>query len=363
MIHACFFGAYDRDYPRNRILREGLKRAGVDVLEACVPERRMVRRYPALASAFAGVAGASDVLVVPEFRHKDVPLARLLCGRRPLVFDPLVSRYDTLVDDWRLHPPGSGQARWNRGIDRVAMGLADRVLCDTWAHGALFESLGAPRPKLRRVLVGAEDAFFGVPPAPAEGPVRLVYVGGFLPLHGVPVLIAAAGRLESRAARLPDFRVQLVGRGIEFEEARALSVKLGLERVDFAGVTDYLDAPRVLADAHVALGAFGTGEKAGRVIPHKVYQGLAAGRPVVTGDGEGLREVLQPGEHVIAVPRGDADALADALERLVADAALRERLGAAGRARALEIATPERVGETLRDVLDECVRWRARRAA
>jgi len=359
VIHACFLGAYDPDYPRNRILREGLRRAGVDVLEARAPERRAWRRYPALAAAFLRSARPSDVIVVPEFRHKDVPLARLLAGRRRLIFDPLISRHDTLVDDWRLHAPGSAQARWNRNIDRWALGLADRVLCDTWAHGALFQSLGAAPRKLRRVLVGAEDAFFAVPPPSAETPVRLMYVGGFLPLHGVPVLIQAAGLLEARAARLPEFRIQLVGRGIEFEEARALAAKLELERLDFAGVTDYGDAPRVLADAHVALGAFGAGEKAGRVIPHKVYQGLAAGRAVVTGDGEGLREAFTPGEHLLTVPRGDHAALADALERVIADAPLRARLGAAGHARALEIATPERVGESLREVIEECARGRS----
>lgn len=359
MNHVCFFGAYDRRYPRNRILREGLRRAGVDVLEAWVPERRALRRYPALATAFARVARASQLVVVPEFRHKDVPLARLVCGRRPLIFDPLVSRHDTLVDDWRLHRRGSPQARWNKNIDASALRLADRVLCDTWAHGALFESLGAARSKLRRVLVGAEDAFFAVPPPPPEPPVRLVYIGGFLPLHGVPVLINAAGMLERRAARLPEFRIQLVGRGIEFEEALALAARLALERLDFTGVTDYGDAPRVLADAHVALGAFGAGEKAGRVIPHKVYQGLAAGRPVVTGDGPGLREVLTPEEHLIAVPRGDAEALAAALERVIEDSALRARIGAAGRARALEIATPDRVGDSLREVLDECLKGRS----
>ncbi|HTM58226.1 MAG TPA: glycosyltransferase [Candidatus Udaeobacter sp.] len=359
MIHACFFGAYDRGYPRNRILREGLRRAGVDVLEACAPGRRALRRYPALIAAFAKVSRVSDVVLVPEFRHKDVPLARLLSGRRPLIFDPLVSRHDTLVGDWRLHRPGSPQARWNRNIDRSAFRMADRVICDTWAHGALFESLGASGAHLRRVLVGAEDAFFGVPPPPAEPPVRLVYIGGFLPLHGVPILIQAAGILEGRAARLPEFRIQLIGRGIEFAEAQALASRLSLERLDFTGVTDYGDAPRVLADAHVALGAFGAGEKADRVIPHKVYQGLASGRIVVTGDGAGLREVFTPGEHLIAVPRGDAEALAAALERVIADPALRACVGAAGRARALEVATPDRVGASLSSVLEECVKARA----
>ena len=67
--------AYDPAYPRNRILREGLSRAGLEVVEARVPETRAFRRWPALARAWGRVSANSDMVLVPEFRHKDVPLA------------------------------------------------------------------------------------------------------------------------------------------------------------------------------------------------------------------------------------------------------------------------------------------------
>jgi len=190
------------------------------VVEARVRGARAWRRWPALAAAWSRVARLTDLVLVPEFRHKDMPLAVLLKARRPLVFDPLVSRWDTLVEDWRLHAPGSGQAHWNRSLDRWTFRAADVLLCDTWAHGELFVELGAERSRLRRVLVGAEPEFFAVPPPPAEGPVRVSYIGGFLPLHGVPSLLEAVAMLEARAATLPAFVVQLVGDGIEYERAR-----------------------------------------------------------------------------------------------------------------------------------------------
>jgi glycosyltransferase involved in cell wall biosynthesis len=351
-MRVCFFGAYDPAYPRNRILRAGLALHGAEVLEARVVERRAWRRWPALAAAFGRSGARSDVVLVPEFRHKDVPLARALCGRRRLVFDPLVSRYDTLVGDWQLHADDSGQAAWNRGIDRWSFRLADLVLCDTWAHGALFESLGARRGSLRRVVVGAEDAFFAVPAPPPAPPVRIVYVGGFLPLHGVGVMLDALAWLERERRELPGFEATFAGRGIEFEDARRRAGELGLGRAGFPGPIAYGDLPGWLASAHIVLGAFDEGEKAGRVIPHKVYQGLAAGRAVVTGDGDGLRELFTPGRDLLAVPRGDAGALAEALERVIRDEALRAALGAAGRSRALEVGTPERVGASLLAALE-----------
>jgi len=354
VTRVCFFGAYDPDYPRNRILRTGLELAGLEVAEARVEEHRAFRRYPALMRAFGRIKDRADVLLVPEFRDKDVPLAHHLKGRRPLVFDPLISRHDTLVGDWALHREGSAQARWNRRIDRWALGLADRVLCDTWAQGALYVSLGAPRARLSRVLVGAEDDFFAVEPPPSAGPVRIVYVGGFLPLHGVLTVIEAAARLERDQARLPDYRIDLVGSGIQYAEARALAARLGLRRLELAGPIPYAEAPRALGRAHVVLGAFGVTEKAGRVIPHKVYQGLAAGRAVVTGIGPGLLEVFAPGTHLAAVPRGDAEALAGTLAELIACPEQRRQLAERGRERALEIGTPERVGESLRAAIEGC---------
>lgn len=350
-MRVCFFGAWDPGYPRNRILREGLRRHGVVVDEARAAEHRAFRRYPALLAAFIAAGRASDVLLVPEFRHKDVPLARLLRGRRRLVFDPLVSRHDTLVADWGLHAEGSAQARWNRRIDAWSLAHADTVLCDTWAHGALFASLGAPRARLRRVLVGCEDAFFEVGPPPTSGPVRVLYVGGFLPLHGTLTVVEAVARLERDHRRLPEFRVGMVGKGIDWVAARAAAERAGLERIDFPGGTDYADSARVVSESHIMLGAFGAGAKAGRVIPHKVYQGLAAGRAVVTGDGPGVREVFTPDVHLALVPRGDAESLARVLARLIADGAERTRLAAAGRARACEVASAERVGATLIEAL------------
>src|SRR5262249_2586575 len=184
----------------------------------------------------------------------------------------------------------------------------------------------ADRARLRRVLVGAEARFFDVPP-PGEGPVRITYIGGFLPLHGISTLLGAVARLEARAARLPAFVVQLVGDGIEFDEARNDARERRLARVEFTGRTDYEDAPRVLASSHIALGAFGTGDKTGRVIPHKLWQGLASGRAVVTGDGEGPREAFTDRVHLRMTPRGNAEALADVLAELGGSREPRDRLG------------------------------------
>mgnify|MGYP000997476360 CR=1 FL=1 len=75
-------------------------------------------------------------------------------------------------------------------------------------------------------------------------------------------------------------------------------------------------------------------------------EAMAAGRPVVASRTGGLARIVADGETGLLTPPGDAAALADALARLLDDPALRARLGAAGRARALAEHTPARIQKT-----------------
>ena len=103
--------------------------------------------------------------------------------------------------------------------------------------------------------------------------------------------------------------------------------------------------------AAICLGVFGESEKAARVVPNKVWQAMAAGRPVVTADTPGVREVLRDGESALLVPAGDAEALGAALARLAAEPALRARLGGAAREAFLQRGAPRAAASALRDAL------------
>ena len=71
----CFFGGYVEDYPRNNVLRKGLLKNDVEV---CVcrtsPRRRLLSRYAVLLYRYFRMKRDFEVILVPEFRHKDVPL-------------------------------------------------------------------------------------------------------------------------------------------------------------------------------------------------------------------------------------------------------------------------------------------------
>ena len=109
-----FIGGYDPAYPRNAVIRRGLRLNGA-VVDDCPesPSRKFWLRYPLLLGrsiaadrAASGAEALRRYLFVPEFCAKDVPLARLLgwLSARPVVFDPLAARYETKILDWRRRP-------------------------------------------------------------------------------------------------------------------------------------------------------------------------------------------------------------------------------------------------------------------
>ena len=106
----------------------------------------------------------------------------------------------------------------------------------------------------------------------------------------------------------------------------ALAQSIGCANIDFTARVAFDRLPSHISSADICLGVFGSTSKAQRVIPNKVWHALAVGRPVVTGDGPAVREVLRDGEHCLLVPFGNASAIARALTRLADDEELARRL-------------------------------------
>jgi len=105
----------------------------------------------------------------------------------------------------------------------------------------------------------------------------------------------------------------------------------GLENVRFEDWTPYESLPARIHQADILLGVFGTTPKAGRVIPNKVFQSLACGRPVITRSAGAYPEGLVTAEQsgLVWVPPGDARSLADRVATLAANPARLRQLGEA----------------------------------
>jgi glycosyltransferase involved in cell wall biosynthesis len=355
-VNICFFGGYDPRYPRNAVLREGLARNGARVVECGTPGReKFWLRYPRLF--FRGLAAArrADVVFVPEFRQKDVPLARLsaaLLGR-PLVHDPLASRFETKIMDWRRKPPSSVEARWNLVIDRLAFGLPGLVLADTSAHAEYFRSrFGLAPSKTAVVPVGYDDRLFAPisgANARGAGEFTVLFVGSFLPLHGVEAIVRAAA-IVGRRDRSVVFR--LVGDGQTRPAAESLAKELGADNVRFDGWSRLEDLPGRIGRADVCLGIFGSTEKAARVVPHKIFQAMGMGRPVVTARSLAAEEFFRHRENVFLCDPPWPESLAEAVLELKAARGLRGKIGGEGLELVRSRYSTRPLGRLLLDILE-----------
>jgi glycosyltransferase involved in cell wall biosynthesis len=330
----CYLGAYDPAYPRNQVLRRGLTRQGATVVDCRVsPTLKTVARMRSLRQQYAAIAAWGDVILLAEFNQTLAPFAWWMARRhrKRLVVDAFTSLYDSAVHDRATAHPRSPNALRYWFADWLAIRLADLALFDTAQHRDYFVHTFGVSPRRCVVIpVGAPQEWFETPPVPhgLSGTLALFY-GTYIPLHGVETILRAAHHLRKRT----DIHFELVGRGQTYPAAQELATDLKLERVTFREPVTPTALPGLVARADVCLGVFGTSAKASRVVPNKVYQTLALGKPLITADTPALRDAFMPGEHLLAVPPGDAKALAEAITSLADNLDLRDRLGQAGRTR------------------------------
>jgi glycosyltransferase involved in cell wall biosynthesis len=204
---------------------------------------------------------------------------------------------------------------------------------EKYRQKAIVVPVGAPRPWHDAAVTPAVD--------PA-GPMKVAFYGLYTPLQGTPVIGAALGRLAGAPVE-----VTMIGRGQdEAETKRAAAANTSVRWLDWVPAAEL---PGVVAAHDVCLGIFGTGDKALRVVPNKVFQGAAAGCAVVTSDTAPQRRVL--GDAAVLVPPGDPEALANALRGLADDRDALLKLRHAARQLASARFTPEQVVAPLTDRL------------
>lgn len=289
------------------------------------------------------------VVVVGASCHAYIPLAWILCRLtgKPLIFDAFVSHYE----NWQERPRKGWfpflQKQAAFFIDKISTTLPDLVLLDTEEHVAYFQkTFGLAEAKVRSIPVGAD----GIPSTPREHAngetFKVLFVGSFLPLHGMGVIVQAAELIKNERGIL----FELVGDGEERLRVERLCQN---PHVLFQAPIPYEEYVRKLLKTDVALGVFGTTPKTDRVIPCKVYDALAAGVPLITADTPAVRRFLRNGRDAVLVTPGDPRALAAAILSLKRNPKLRMSLANEGKRTFGTIGTPEMVGRALLSICTE----------
>jgi glycosyltransferase involved in cell wall biosynthesis len=192
----------------------------------------------------------------------------------------------------------------------------------------LMADMGVPPSRIRWIAGSGVDVRVFRPSASGGGVPVVLFHARLLWDKGVGEFVEAARLLRQRGVSA---RFVLAGEpdplnpaSITAEQAQAWAREA---IVEYRGwVTD---TPALLAESDVVcLPSYREG------LPKSLIEAAAAGRAIVTTDVPGCRAVVRHGDNGLLVPPGDAQALADALERLIGDRATRTAMGASGRMRA-----------------------------
>lgn len=248
------------------------------------------------------------------------------------------------------------------GVRPLLNRAASRTIVQNPDDAALLRRLGVEDARLTLIRGSGVDvaALRPVSPPPAP-PVRAAFVGRMLEIKGVRDLMAAYRILRDRGVAL---ELSLAGApdpmnptALSEDALRAFATETGARWLGHVR-----DVGALWAETHIAIAP----SRGGEGVPKSLLEAAACGRPMVSTDTAGCREIALQGTTAETAPPGDPQALADAIERLASDADARARYGAAARRLAETEFAEARIGaETVAvydGVLDERARRRAERA-
>lgn len=341
MSRIIAWGAYDQSKPRVRLLLDELRARDLLAAEINIPVwapirdkgvagparllkvlLRLLAAYPsALLRLLRQPRHAAVLLPYPAI--PDIFVAWLVARprRQRIILDAFISLHDTIVTDramvrWSL----VGKLIW--GVEWLSLQLADIILVDTDQHGEFFaREFGIARDRLQTIFVGAEPAFWAArrDDEPVTNPLisrdrpTVLFYGQLIPLHGIETILAAVERTAGEPIQW-----LLIGSGQDESKVRRFMDYYGGGNFSWVPWVSYEQLPGLIAAASVALGVFGTSKKAARVIPNKVFQILATGKPVVTRASPAVDAIANryPGA-IVTVPAGDGAALANAIRKVL----------------------------------------------
>jgi len=314
----CYFGIYEPDYSRNRVLISGLRSNGLEIIE-CRSQLKGLAKYRELIKKHRALKNKYDLLLVGFPGYQAAILARFLT-RRPIIFDAFFSIYDSLVRDRKTVKPRTLAALYYWLLDWLSCRLADKVLLDTDAHIKYFRKLfGFKQKKFMKVLLGADDKIFK-PGAKRDHDYFLVHFHGIAtPLQGVAYILRAAELLRGE-----NVKFNLIGGKIKNRAAG------DCDNINFIGTAPYLELAELIKEADVCLGIFGDSAKTRAVIPNKVYEALAAGKAVITADTPAVKELLTDRKNCLLCRTADAADLAEKIMELKNNRELRRTIAENG---------------------------------
>lgn len=314
-----FCGKFNPLYNRTRIIIKGLEKTGIEVLVYAWNRKKHINK-----AELKNLLSKADVVFLPSFTHTDLPFVRRLT-QKPILFDPLISRYLSKVFDYKTISKYSPRAYKNFLKDSRSLNAANLIISDTLAHKNYYvDKFGIDPEKIKVVPVGviSEDFFPVQFKRKLSTKLTVGFYGSFIPLHGVDILVKAAEILKDDT----DIQFRLIGEGVLMKKILTLVEERQLTNIEFTGWTEYDDLNEEINKFDIALGIFGSSLKAKMVIPNKIFHYAACEKAIISMESDGIREIFTDNKNIILTKNNPKD-LASAIIRLK-DKTLRQRISA-----------------------------------
>lgn len=362
----CFFGTYDKTYTSNKLVLLGLAKNNVKVIEvnAHIPVtrldtkdemtfgqilKRIVNKYRIIPVTIQNLSNIKkcDVIYVGYPGHFDVFFAFIvakLLGKK-LVFNPLLIIYTGFSEEQSILSKNSLLGRGIKFAESLAYRVCDIVFADTpFQKEYLHKYLNVPNEKMRILAIGADDTYYKYTPyTNTKKTLNVVYYGLYSPIHGVEYIIDAAEMLKDDT----DIHFTMVGNGNTFQKNYDRAQKVGLKNITFFDNTPLDEHPAIIEKGDIFLGFLQKHPSVERIIPNKVYQGLALNKVVLTADAPVTRATFSHKENMYLVKPASTTALVDALVELKNNPKLRKSIAEAGNELFMKNYTPKAVGQQM----------------
>ena len=253
-----------------------------------------------------------------------------------------------------------------RSLERVANFLywhADRIVLDGEAKRRQLVDMGVPPGKTAVIRNGVSSEFCMEPDSDIARSARervrkelglgdkfiAMYIGTLGMAHGLEIVLEAADRLRAN----PDMAFLIIGDGAEREHLHRKKEELRLPNVYFLRKQPREAIPAYLAAADVCLAPLRKREVFKTAIPSKMFEAMAAGRPVILGVEGEAKEILLDAQSGIPVLPEDPKELAGALSLLQTDPNLCRQMGLRGRSAALDKFSRQQQASAYVELLEE----------
>jgi len=334
------------------VLKKILERQNIDVIECHEDIKNFFSFFSAYVKLFKKHRTLQyDVMIIPWKGIITLPLAKLV-AKTPILHIGFISIYDTLVNDRRTVKEKSLKAKLIHLIEGLLLKLPDMIILDSLGEINYFvKEFNLDKKKFRRLFLSADETKFNPKPVKeVSHPFTVLYFGGFIPLHGVVIIIEAARLLSDEK----DIVFKLCGKGQTKLEMEQLVNEYHLQNVEFLGFVSDEQLIKEIEKSDVCLGLLGRGEKAMKCVSNKAFEILCSQRALIALNSNGIKEIGGKNlENCILVPQNNPQELANSILNLKNDINLKKTISQNGRKLFVNNLSMKNVGLDLLKYLNE----------